>query len=126
MDTIRMSFLTAAFLAAAGLVHAQGTTPSDAQKPSPQGPTETIQSQRVPGSTATQGVEGGTGTQAGKNPAEAGSSPASQMDREQKDRSSTTQGVEGGTGTQAGQQPKQPDASPGAVTQPGSTKMDPK
>ncbi len=119
MSTIRIALLTAGLLAAAGSLQAQTSQTA----PSGGAPTMTApdanKSERPAGS-ATQGVEGSTGSQSGPDPAAAKNSsgpmphgravpqstdPATGRDA---DRSVGTQGVPAAKGAQGGPDPAQP------------------
>lgn len=120
MSTIRIALLTAGLLAAVGSVQAQTSQTA----PSGGAPTMTApdanKSER-PAGTATQGVEGSTGSQSGPDPAAAKNSsgpmphgravPQSSTDPatgRDADRSVGTQGVPAAKGAQGGPDPAQP------------------
>jgi hypothetical protein len=121
MSTIRIALLTAGLLAAAGSVQAQSpsTTPSTTGSPTMTAP-DANKAERPQGS-ATQGVEGSTGTQGGPDPAAAKNSsgpmphgramPQSATDPatgRDVDKSTATQGVPAAKGAQGGPDPVQP------------------
>jgi hypothetical protein len=128
MSTIRIALLAAGLLAAAGSVHAQTSPPAGA---SPTMTAPDANKAERPAGTATQGVEGSTGTQAGPDPADAknssgpmpqgravpqsGTDPATGRDV---DRSSATQGVPAGKGAQGGPDPVQPGQPKAGTTKP--------
>lgn len=119
MSTIKIALLAAGLIAAAGTVQSQ-TSPSGGPTPSTRTAPDADKAERPAGS-ATQGVEGSTGTQGGPDPAAAKNSsgplphgravPQSAADPatgRDVDKSLGTQGVPAGKGAQGGPDPKKP------------------
>ncbi len=114
MSTIRTALLAAGLLAATTLqaqTTPSGPTPSTTPSASPTAPGDSMNKAERPPGSATQGVEGSTGTQGGPDPApmkdSSGAKPSATSPSTGRDidRSSTTPGIPADKGAQGGPMP---------------------